>query len=122
MNSFISGKILTPGRNLCNPTLLEHSMKNKCRALKKIVRRELNDAASSNPTVSIRDLSANPSGQTASFHGQTSNPFGLSADAFGVAADSFAPSANFHDASSGFSGLSCWSIIATSGSFGVSVR
>jgi hypothetical protein len=33
---FISGKILTPDRNLCNPTLLERSMKNKFRALKKM--------------------------------------------------------------------------------------
>ena len=90
-------------------------MKNKCHALKKIVRRELNDAASSNPTASIRDLTDNPSGQSASFHGQSSNPFGLTAGAF-------APTASFHDPSADSLGLSCWSIIATSGSFGVSAE
>jgi hypothetical protein len=77
-------------------------------------------AAQFNPTAIFHDPTANSSGLSAGSNG-------TSGDRLGLTADSFVPSANFHDQTSGFSGLSpesfglsCCSIIYTSGSFGLS--
>jgi hypothetical protein len=59
LNFFISGKILTPDRNICNPTLLERSMKNKFRTLEKIVRRELNESALQSNLANLRRVESN---------------------------------------------------------------
>jgi len=43
LNIFISGKILMPGRNNFNPTLLGRSMKNQLSRAQRIVRCRLNE-------------------------------------------------------------------------------